>query len=171
VPSTSLSRCISTDTTAPTLYTDGTSVHPVLKDFSPKCLCMLLRDRRIDRCYLWPKASVHPVLKRLSWRVSVLIQTERQIDRRCPHSDRQIIRCYWLCYFFSAIHLAHLGKGSSVHPTMSTLFGLPRSVPIAPTLCTDGTVGSSDSVFFLLFLRVFNLDLCFNLTYLTCHHL
>jgi hypothetical protein len=44
--------------------------------------------------------------------------------------------------------------------------------------CTDayylGTVGLSDGVFFLLFLRVFNLDLCFNLTYityLTCHYL
>jgi hypothetical protein len=41
--------------------------------------------------------------------------------------------------------------------------------------CTDacyiGTVGSSDGVIFLLFLRVFNLDLCFNLTYLTCHYL
>jgi hypothetical protein len=40
--------------------------------------------------------------------------------------------------------------------------------------CTDGTVCSSDGVFFLPFLRVFNLDLCFNLkslTYLTCHYL
>jgi hypothetical protein len=41
--------------------------------------------------------------------------------------------------------------------------------------CTDacyiGTVGSSDGVFFLLFLHVFNLDLCFNLTYLICNYL
>jgi hypothetical protein len=40
--------------------------------------------------------------------------------------------------------------------------------------CTDSTVGSSDGFFFLPFLRVFNLDLCFNLTsltYLTCHYL
>jgi hypothetical protein len=41
--------------------------------------------------------------------------------------------------------------------------------------CTDacyiGTVGSSDGVFFLLFLRIYNLDLFFNLTYLTCHYL
>jgi hypothetical protein len=41
--------------------------------------------------------------------------------------------------------------------------------------CTDacylGTVGSSDGVLFLLFLRVFNLDFWFNLTYLICHYL
>jgi hypothetical protein len=44
--------------------------------------------------------------------------------------------------------------------------------------CTDAcylsTVGSSDGVFFLRFTRVFHLDLCFNLTYLTyltCHYL
>jgi hypothetical protein len=37
--------------------------------------------------------------------------------------------------------------------------------------CDIDIVDSSDGVFFLLFLRVFNLDLCFNLTYLTCHYL
>jgi hypothetical protein len=55
-----------------------------------------------------------------------------------------------------------------------TSFCLLRSVPTTPALCTDGTVGSSDGVFFLPFLHVFNLDLCFNLTYLTyltCHYL
>jgi hypothetical protein len=102
VPSPSLSRCSSTDTIVPTLYTDGASVHTVLKTLPPKRLCMLLRDRRIDRCFLLTKASVHPVLKTSSWRVSVLIQTERRIDRRCPHSDRWIIRCYWLCCSSSA---------------------------------------------------------------------
>jgi hypothetical protein len=52
VPFTSLSHCSSADTTVPMLYTDGVSVHPVLKDASPKRLCMLLRDRQIDRRYL-----------------------------------------------------------------------------------------------------------------------
>jgi hypothetical protein len=41
-------------------------------------------------------ASVHPVLKASSWRVSILIQTKHRMDRRCPHSDRRIIRCYCL---------------------------------------------------------------------------
>jgi hypothetical protein len=111
------------------------------------------------------------VLKLQSWRVSVLIQTKHQIDRRCPHSDCRIIRCYCLRCSSSAIHPAHLETGSSVHPTVSTSFGLLRSVPTTPTLCTDGIVDSSDSVFSSPFLRVFNLDLCFNLTYLTCHYL
>jgi hypothetical protein len=95
---------------------------------------------------------------------------KRQIDRLCPHSDRRIIWCYCLRCSSSAIHPAHLETGPSVHPMVSTLFGLLRSVPTTPMLCTDGTVGSSDGVLFLLFLCVFNLDLCFNLTYLTCQH-
>jgi hypothetical protein len=74
------------------------------------------------------------VLKTSSWCISVLIQTKRRIDRRCTHSDRRSIRCYWLCCFFSAIHPAHLGKGLSVHPTVSTSFCLLRSVPSASTL-------------------------------------
>jgi hypothetical protein len=57
---------------------------------------------RIDRRFPLTKASVHPVLKGFSWRISVFIQTRHQIDRRCPHSDRRIIRCYCLRFFFSA---------------------------------------------------------------------
>jgi hypothetical protein len=78
--------------------------------------------------------SVHLVLKLQSWRVSVLIQTERRIDRRCPHSDRRIIRCYCLRYSSSAIHPAHLATGLSDHPMVSSSFCLLRSVPSAPTL-------------------------------------
>jgi hypothetical protein len=76
------------------LYTDGASVHLVLKDFSLKCLCWFLRDRQIDLCFLLPKASIHLVLvlKSLSWRVSVLIQTRHRIDRQCPHLDRRICK-------------------------------------------------------------------------------
>jgi hypothetical protein len=110
------------------------------------------------------------VLKTLSWRVSVLIQTECRIDRWCPHSDRRIIRCYCLRCSSSTIHPAHLQNGPSVHPTVPTSFCLLRSVLTTPTLCTDGTIGSSHGVFSSPFLRVFNLDLCFNLTYLTCHY-
>jgi hypothetical protein len=50
VPSTSLSRCRSVDTTALTLCSDGASYHPVLKDSSPKPYCPHLRDRRMNRC-------------------------------------------------------------------------------------------------------------------------
>jgi hypothetical protein len=144
--------------------------------------------RRIIRCWKTPRQyltirifesvrwtaalpSVHLVLKLQSWRVSVLIQTKRRIDRWCPHSDRRIIRCYCLRCSSSSIHPAHLETGPSIDPTMSTSFGLLLSVPTIPTLCTDGAVGSSDGVFSSPFLRVFNLDLCFNLTYLTCHYL
>jgi hypothetical protein len=87
--------------------------------------------------------------------VSVLIQIERQIDRRCPHSDRRIIRCYCLRCSSSAIHPTHLQNGPSVHPTVPTSFFLLRSVPITPTLCTDGAVGSSDGVFLFLSLLSF----------------
>jgi hypothetical protein len=50
---------------------------------------------RIFKSVGWTTAppSVHPVLELQSWRISVSIQMKRQIDRRCPHSDRQIIRC------------------------------------------------------------------------------
>jgi hypothetical protein len=156
------------------LCTDAPSVHTLLKTPRPNRLYWFLRNRRIDQRLSLTKALIHPVLKTLPWHVSVLIQTERQIDRRCPHSDRRIIQCNCLRCSSLAIHPAHLQNGPSVHPTVPTSFCLLRSVPITPMLCTDGTVGSSDSVFFLPFLRVFNLDLCFNLTslaYLTCHYL
>jgi hypothetical protein len=49
------------------------------------------------------------------------------------------------------------------------------SIPNSSDDCTDacylGTIGSPDDVFSSFFLRVFNLDLCFNLTYLTCRYL
>jgi hypothetical protein len=135
VPSTSPSHWRSTDTTAPTHYIDGALVNPVLKDTSPKRLCMLLHDRRIDRHYLRPWASVHPVLKRLSWRVSVSIQTKRRIDRRCPHLDRRIIRCYCLCCSSSATHPTLLENGPSVHPTVPRVSpSVPTRPTIAPTL-------------------------------------
>jgi hypothetical protein len=127
VPSTSLSRCSSADTTVPTLYTDGASVHLVLKTLRPKRLCMLLRDRRIDRCFPLTKASVHPVLKTSSWCVSVLIQTERRIDQRCPHLDCRNILCYYLCCSSSATRPTLLENGPSVHPTV------PRVSPNVPT--------------------------------------
>jgi hypothetical protein len=115
------------DTIPPTLYTDNASVHPVLKDASTNRLCMLLRDRRIDRRYPLTKASDHLVLKASSCRVSVLIQTERRIDRRCPHSDRRIIRCYGFRCSSSVTRSTHLEIGPLVHPTV------PRVLPSEPT--------------------------------------
>jgi hypothetical protein len=79
-------------------------------------------------------ASVHPVLKVSSWRVSVLIQTKHRIDRRCPHSDRRIIRCYCLRCSSSASYPTHLEYRPSDHPTVLTSFQPLRSVPSAPTL-------------------------------------
>jgi hypothetical protein len=135
MPSTSLCRCSSADTTAPTLYTDGVSVHPVLKTPRPSRLCMLLRDHRIDRRFPLTKASVHPVLKTSSWRVSVLIQIECRIDQRCPHLDRRIIRCYCLRCSSSATHPTLLGNGPSVHPTVPRVSAsVPTRLTIAPTL-------------------------------------
>jgi hypothetical protein len=135
VPSTSLSRCSSADTIVLMLYTDGASVHPVLKTSRPKHLCMLLCDRRIDRCFLLTKVSVHPVLKGSSWRVSVLIQTKRRIDQRYPFSDRRIIRCYCLRFFFSATRPTLLKNGPSVHPTVPWFSpSVPTRPTIAPTL-------------------------------------
>jgi hypothetical protein len=104
---------------------------------------------RIFETVGWTTAplSVHPVLKLQSC-VSVLIQMKRRIDRR-------IIRCYCLRCSSSAIHPAHLETGPSVHPTVSTSIGLLRSVPTLPTLCTDGTVSSSDGVLSFSFLSCF----------------
>jgi hypothetical protein len=100
--------------------------------------------------------SVHPVLKLQSWRVSVLIQMKRRIDRRCPHSDRRIIRCYYLRCSSSTIHPAHLETWPSDHQMVSSSFCLLRSVPTTTTLCTDGTDGSSDGIFSFSFLSRFD---------------
>jgi hypothetical protein len=85
----------------------------------------------------WTSASplVHPVLKLQSWRVSVLIQMKRRIDRRCSHSDRRIIRCYCLRFFFSATRPTLLESGPSVHPTVPQFSpSVPTRPTIAPTL-------------------------------------
>jgi hypothetical protein len=71
------------------------------------------------------------VLKALSWRVSVLIQTERRIDRRCPHSDRRIIRCYCLRCSSSTTRPTLLENVPSVHPTVPRV---STSVPIRPMI-------------------------------------
>jgi hypothetical protein len=121
------------DTTAPTLCTDGVSDHPVLKTPHPSLLCLLPLDCRIDRRFILTKVSDHPVLKASSWRVSIWIQTERRIDRLCPHSDRRIIRCYCLCCSSSATRPTLLNNGPSVHPTV------PRVSPCVPTRPTIAT--------------------------------
>jgi hypothetical protein len=80
-------------------------------------------------------ASDHLVLKASSWRVSVLIQTERRIDRRCPHSDRRIIRCYCLHCSSSVTRPTLLKIGPSVHLTVSRVStSVPTHPTIAPTL-------------------------------------
>jgi hypothetical protein len=166
VPSTLLSRCRSTDTTALALYTDGLSDHSVLKDSSPNLTV------RIFETIGWTAAppSVHPVLKLQSWHVSVLIQTERRIDQRCPHLDHRFIRCYRLRCFSSAIHPTHLETGLSDHLTVSTSFCLLRSLLSAPTLLPRVPSDHPTVSFSFLFFAS-STCLCFNLTYLTCNHL
>jgi hypothetical protein len=113
------------------------------------------------------------MLKASSWRVSVLIQTKRRIDRRCPHSDRRIIRCYCLRCSSSATRPTHLEIGQSVHPTVPRV---STSVPTRPTIAPTLAIWYRQFIrrcLFPFFRRVFNLDLCFNLkylTYLTCHY-
>jgi hypothetical protein len=120
------------DRTTPTLCTDGASVHLVLKDFSPNCLCLFLHNRRIDRCFPLTKALVHPVLKSLSWRVCVFIQTRHRIDQRCPMSDHPVLPSLLLFLFHSSCATRKHTVGSSDGPCKT---GLPsRSVPSAPTL-------------------------------------
>jgi hypothetical protein len=117
------------------------------------------------------KASDHPVLKASSWRVSVLIQNKRRIDRQCPHSDHRIIRCYCLRCSSSATRPTHLENVPSVHPTVPRVStSVPTRLTIAPTLAI-WVPSVHPIVSFLLFLHVFNLDLCSNLTYLTYHYL
>jgi hypothetical protein len=65
-----------------------------------------------------------------------LFKLGHRIDRRFPLMNRRFIRCFWLRYFSSTIHPAHLETGLSDHPTVSILFGLLRSVPSAPTLAS-----------------------------------
>jgi hypothetical protein len=92
-------------------------------------------NRRIDRRFSFTEALVHPVLKGFSWHISVFIQTRHRIDRWCPHSDRQIIRCYCLRFFFSATRLTLLENGRSVHPTVPRFSpSVPTRPTIAPTL-------------------------------------
>jgi hypothetical protein len=129
----------------PTSHNRWGSLTELLRRYNPTV-------RRIIRCWRtlrqtltvcifknvgWTAASssVHPVLKLQSWRVSVLIQMKRWIDRRCPHSDRRIIRCYCLCFFFSATRPTLLENGQSVHWTVP-LFSpsVPTRLTIAPTL-------------------------------------
>jgi hypothetical protein len=64
--------------------------------------------------------SVHPLLKASSLRVSVLFKLDHQIVRRFPPMDRRFIRRCCLCGFSSPIHPTQLGKGPSVHPTVSS---------------------------------------------------
>jgi hypothetical protein len=90
----------------------------VLKTSWPKRLCMLLRDRRIDRCFLLTKASVHPVLKGLSWCVSVLFKLGHQIDRRFGPMDRRFIQCLCLRGLSSSTRPTQLECGLSVHSTV-----------------------------------------------------
>jgi hypothetical protein len=58
-----------------------------------------------------------------------------RIDRRCPHSDRRIIRCYCLHCSSSATRLTLLENGSSVHSTVRRVStNVPTRQTIAPTL-------------------------------------
>jgi hypothetical protein len=146
VPSTSCSRWRSTDKTAPTLYTNGASVHPMLKTPQPSRRSLLAFMRPSDRPTLPLDQGVGSssaedfVLARLcldsNW------ASDRPTVSSLRSSDHPVL-------------LSSLGIGPSVHPTVSTSFCMLRSVPTTPMLCTDGTVGSSDSVFSFPFFAQF----------------
>jgi hypothetical protein len=78
--------------------------------------------------------SVHPVLKASSWCISVLFKLDHRIVQRFPPKDRRFIRRCCLRGFSSPNHPTQLGKGPSVHLTVSSEFQSLRSVPSAPTL-------------------------------------
>jgi hypothetical protein len=112
------------------------------------------------------RPSDHPVLNASSWRVSVWIQTERRIGRRCPHSDRRIIRCYCLRCSPSATRLTLLKIGPSVHPTVPRVSPCVLTRPtIAPTLAKlIPSVHPTVSFLFLFFAWFWP----FILAFLTC---
>jgi hypothetical protein len=108
------------------------------------------------------------VLKPQSWRVSVLIQMKRRIDRRCPHSDRRIIRCYYLRCSSSATRLTLLENGPSVHPTVPLYSpSVPTRPTIAPTLAIYVPSVHPTVSFLFLFFVIFDpgkIDYLLNLT-------
>jgi hypothetical protein len=105
------------------------------------------------------QASDHPVLKASSWHVSVWIQTERRIDRRGPHSDRRIIRCYFLPCSSSATRPTLLNNGPSVHPTVPRVWlCAPTRPTIAPTLVFEGPSVHPTVSSLFLFLLVLTLE-------------
>jgi hypothetical protein len=109
------------------------------------------------------------VLKASSWRVSVLIQTKRRIDRRCPLSDRRIIRCYCLRCSSSATHPTLLKSGPSVHPTVPRVSPFEPTRPtIAPTLAIEGPSVHPTVSFLFLFLLGFDPRKIYYLLNLAC---
>jgi hypothetical protein len=121
------------------------SVHPVLLvvalhrtwPLTQLLRCYTSTHRRFIRCWRpcsqnvsgsfhatvgWTAAypSVLPVLKASSWCVFVLFKLDHLIDRQFAPIDRRFIRRYYLCGFSSPIHPTQLGKGLSVHPTVSS---------------------------------------------------
>jgi hypothetical protein len=102
-------------------------------------------------------ASVHPVLKALSWRVSVLIQTKRRINRQYPFSDRRIIQCYYLRFFFSTTRSPLLKNGPLVHPTVPWFSpSVPTRPTIAPTLAIYVLLVHLMVSFLFLFFLIFD---------------
>jgi hypothetical protein len=70
-----------------------------------------------------------------SWHFSVWIQTKRRIDRRCPQSNRRIIRCYFIHCSSSASRPTLLKDRPSVHPTVPRVSPCVSTRPtIAPML-------------------------------------
>jgi hypothetical protein len=146
VPSTSLSRCSSTDTTVPTHYTDALSVHSVLKTLRPNRLCWL------HATVGWTGAdpSVHPVLNFSSWRVSVLFKLDHRIVRRFPPKDRRFIRRCCLHGFSSPNHPTQLGKG----PSVPLLENPPSRYVLVVTLSKSVSMSTRKDAFWHVFNNV-----------------
>jgi hypothetical protein len=111
---------------------------------------------------------------------TLLLASSRSSDESLIH--RRFIQCYCssLCASLSclnsapvlpsnrpSVHLAHLQNGPSVHPTVPVDYSLCAVYQVLRRIYRrlfQGTVSSSDDVFLLPFLYVFNLSLL-NLTY------
>jgi hypothetical protein len=151
VPSTSLSRWRSVDTTAPTLYTDGVSDHPVLKDSSPKPYYPHLRERRMNRCpTVGSSGAEAPVLVRLC------LDLNWVSDRPMVSSLRPSNHLVLLSSLFLLCNSSGASRNWTVRPSDGVIFILPVVQSKCTDTCTDGTVGSSDGVFSSLFFRVFD---------------
>jgi hypothetical protein len=114
----------------PTLYTDATSDHPVLKAPHMGRYCMIWIKAPDEPMVSSIQASAHPVLKQKSWCVSVKFKCNRRMNR---WSRRRIVRCLspepWPILSPNPKAYDELMPVLSVHPTVHFEFVGCRTYP------------------------------------------